>query len=347
MKEHEIIERLQRAITDTPIDLLEKLQNTDVVKMSAHDAYTKQDEPQEKKRAKVIPFTRFKPMLAAAMLVMAIGLSWMWAQMPVTTLFLDINPSVALTLTRFHKVKEARAYNADGERLLQTLDLKGMDREEALRALRAALPDAQAALLSVDTGENRRQEETDTAVRVLREDTQIVLSQAFTPTDTGEADAVQFHISPGKLELVKKALQAGSIRQPEQLAEMPIDELIAALYEEAIDIHTLVRVDGDTTPLEPKPTPPMEIIWPEPETEPPVTEPPATEPPVQWEDDDDWDDDDWDDDDWDDDDWDDDDWDDDDWDDDDWDDDDWDDDDWDDDDWDDDDWDDDDSDDDD
>lgn len=291
MKEHEIIERLQRAITDTPIDLLGKLQNTDVQKMAAHDRYTRQEESGRKPARKRRPFIRLRPLLAATVFLIFLGLGWIWAQMPVTTIYLDINPSVALTFTRFHQVKEARAYNACGQRLLDALDLKGKDREEALYLLATAVPRSRVILLSVDTGENRRQEERETAVRAVRDHTELVLSQDMKAGETKERDAGAYRISPGKLELVEKAIRAGSVRPAKRLAELPLDELITALYEENIDIRTLVRLDGDPDSLRPEPVAPVEITWPE-----PATEPPVTEEPVPWPDDD-WDDDDWDDDD--------------------------------------------------
>ena len=337
MNEREIMERLQRVITDTPIDLLETLQQTDVEKMEAHDRYTEQP------AARVVPIHRrpmtfLRPVLAAAMLFLVIGAGWFWAQMPVSTLYVDINPSVSLTMNRMDRVKEARAYNTDGEALLASLDLNGLSAAEALSQLDRAVPERGVTMVSVDAANEKLQAAGEENAQIFLSGSEVVLRQAVPSADRLREEARRLQISPGKLELIRKIIAADSVLNEQQLAAMTLEDILTALSAENIDIRTLVDVVGDAQQLHLEPQAPVEVAYPE--TEPPETEAPQTEAPsLPVEDDDDWDDD-WDDDDWDDDDWDDD-WDDDDWDDDDWDDD-WDDDDWDDDDWDDDDWDDDD-----
>lgn len=48
---------------------------------------------------------------------------------------IDINPSIELTLNRFDKVLNAKAYNKDGKQILSSVDIKNKDYNEALKIL--------------------------------------------------------------------------------------------------------------------------------------------------------------------------------------------------------------------
>lgn len=54
---------------------------------------------------------------------------------PVSYLSLDINPSVELGVNAFDKVVEGTGYNADGERILEGIDVEGSNVTEAVKTL--------------------------------------------------------------------------------------------------------------------------------------------------------------------------------------------------------------------
>ncbi|SCZ81363.1 anti-sigma-I factor RsgI family protein [Acidaminobacter hydrogenoformans] len=77
---------------------------------------------------------------AAVLLVTSGAVSYAYMN-PVTTINVDVNPSVEMRLNTFDKVINAKALNADGEEILKALNLKGMESDEAIEALIEAMID--------------------------------------------------------------------------------------------------------------------------------------------------------------------------------------------------------------
>ena len=75
---------------------------------------------------------------AAVMLVTSGAVSYAYMK-PVTTINVDVNPSVEMRLNTFDKVISAKALNDDGQEILKELDLKGMESDEAIEALIEAM----------------------------------------------------------------------------------------------------------------------------------------------------------------------------------------------------------------
>ena len=74
--------------------------------------------------------------LAAALLVITFGLRYYLRDTRnLATIYLDINPSVSLSVNRNERVTNATAGNADGEKILAEMDLKGTDVDVAVNAL--------------------------------------------------------------------------------------------------------------------------------------------------------------------------------------------------------------------
>lgn len=339
MRNNEIEGRLKRGVSQAPIDLLEIIQNTPVEKMKEHDAITAQYETTAGPRM-------WKPLLAAAVFLLMIGFSWMYTQTEIAKLYLDINPSLSLSVNRMDRVKDVTAYNEEAILLLDGLNLKGLKKDEAIALLYEKMPTVRnTALVSVSSkDEQLSRKELDDSVKALRgagakkNQDLLVLGQQVQPSAVIIDGSTVYHVSPGKLEFIKKLIVAGSTKPMDELVNLSIEEIVRSAYDDDIEVEKVVEVTGPAETLKPAPKPvPPPTPFTLPKTEPPATEPPRTEAPRTeapvvntWsddDDDDDWDDDNWDDDyddDWDDDsddDYDDDDWDDD-SDDDDWDDDD-------------------------
>ena len=62
------------------------------------------------------------------------GLLWM----PVAYVSIDVNPSLELELNRLDRVISGRAYNEDGERILESVSVKGMYYEDAIESIVAS-----------------------------------------------------------------------------------------------------------------------------------------------------------------------------------------------------------------
>lgn len=97
---------------------------------------------------------------AALTLALMAG-GWGWRNFSVrATLFLDVNPSVALSLNRADRVLSARALNEDAQALIRDMDLRGADAQVAVNALVGAMVQAgylnggaNAVLISVQSAD--------------------------------------------------------------------------------------------------------------------------------------------------------------------------------------------------
>ncbi len=73
---------------------------------------------------------------AAALVLALVGVGgWQMVYTPVAYVSIDVNPSVELELNRLDRVLSATAYNPDGERVLDGLDLVGRSYTDAVDAL--------------------------------------------------------------------------------------------------------------------------------------------------------------------------------------------------------------------
>jgi len=73
---------------------------------------------------------------AAALVLVLLGVGgWQMVCTPVAYVSIDVNPSVELELNRLDRVLSATAYNPDGERVLDGLDLVGRSYTDAVDAL--------------------------------------------------------------------------------------------------------------------------------------------------------------------------------------------------------------------
>ena len=70
---------------------------------------------------------------AAALVLMVVSAS-MWL-LPVTSIDLDINPSLELRVNTFGRVTELKGMNADGLALVDKLDVKGMRYDDAMQRI--------------------------------------------------------------------------------------------------------------------------------------------------------------------------------------------------------------------
>lgn len=98
--------------------------------------------------ARKAPLRRFRPLLlAAACFALLLGLSagLVLFFTPVSTVSVDINPSLELSVNRFDRVIGVTPYNAEGEALNESTSLLFSDYSQAVRRLLAA-PEMQAYL---------------------------------------------------------------------------------------------------------------------------------------------------------------------------------------------------------
>lgn len=147
----------------------------------------------------------------------------------------DINPSLELILNKQEKVMEAKPLNMDGKVLLEGLNLKEQDVEEALKIIsKAALEKGYLRqgeegffLISVVPGKGKETEGLDqlagklakVAEGVLQAEHVEVIVRAGTFKVELREQAARLGLSPGKYALYLKALEAGLPVTVEELKE--------------------------------------------------------------------------------------------------------------------------------
>lgn len=175
------------------------------------------------------------------------------------TIYLDVNPSVELEINSRDKVLAANADNADGAIILEDMDLEHTDLDVAINAIIGSmvkhgyLNDAQKMiLLSVDSKNDKRAEELRQQIsdELNAELTSLlgagaVLDQSVAATDDLKKLAEQYQITPGKALLLQRLIEENPNLDYEQLAKMPINELISYLKQSGVDVRNYVHCTGD------------------------------------------------------------------------------------------------------
>ncbi len=138
-----------------------------------------------------------------------------------TVIYMDVNPSVELTLDSDGRVLSCSAGNGDGESLLSNLELRGVERDTALSAILGAMylngylsEENNSVLISVDgVGEEPSKEMlasiTEKIDSVFR-DSDIscsIIAQPLTVSEQLKAKASEYGVSPGKMYLVEKLVE--------------------------------------------------------------------------------------------------------------------------------------------
>ena len=147
MTDYELETRLRRAVEHAVPDDLDgvlsrcKDRKGNVIDMTQ---YTNANTPETTPETKIVKKNsrRFLPWAAAACLALAVGVGGVYYQQMNTVasvVSLDVNPSVALSVNAKEKVLSATAANADGEQILDGMDLKGTPLNVAVNAIVGSL----------------------------------------------------------------------------------------------------------------------------------------------------------------------------------------------------------------
>ena len=163
---------------------------------------------------------RMKRLAAAACAVLLLGALPLGAYAyytPASYVSVDINPSVELGVNAFGKIVTVKAYNADGETVLNGLSLLNMNIGKAVRLIVASAADNgfvqhDGSSLIAITVESNNDAKADTLVQ----DAETGAEDALTSGDTAATietsqigldrrdEAIALGITPGKLNLIEK-----------------------------------------------------------------------------------------------------------------------------------------------
>ena len=181
-----------------------------------------------------------------------IGLGYFNNNMKVaSTIGIDVNPSITVTVNKKEKVLDVTANNDDARIILEGMDLAGSDINVAINALIGSMVKngyidelANSILISVDNpnsaeSEALRQKIVDELNAFINSGNNIsVVSQSITSSSDKEALANSYGISVGKLELIEKLIAKNNLYTYEELKDLSINELNLLLRSATENVTT-------------------------------------------------------------------------------------------------------------
>lgn len=183
------------------------------------------------------PLTRRAAIALAACLALAtVGVGgYAWAQAPCAYVAIDVNPSIELGINRLGNVASVRAYNEDGERLLQALDLDGLAYADAMAALeerlRGYLDDGATVEMTVVCDDERQ------AAELEQVGVGCLSASGSGSVHCSHASSEEHHAAEsagmglGKYRLYLELVDAGVDISPEEASAMTMRELRALLED--------------------------------------------------------------------------------------------------------------------
>lgn len=195
------------------------------------------EHPARTERRPARPLTRLAAIaLAACLAFAAVGVGgYAWAQAPCAYVAIDVNPSIELGINRLGNVASVRAYNEDGERLLQALDLDGLAYADAMAALeerlRGYLDDGATVEMTVVCDDERQ------AAELEQVGVGCLSASGSGSVHCSHASSEEHHAAEsagmglGKYRLYLELVDAGVNISPEEASAMTMRELRALLED--------------------------------------------------------------------------------------------------------------------
>lgn len=166
-----------------------------------------------------------------------------------STVSLDVNPSIQITVNKKEHVLDVTPLNEDGKTVIGEMDFSGSSIDITVNALIGSMLRcgyiselANSILISVDNGtsDSSLQDRLTAEVSALLQTdsfTGAVLSQTVTGDSALRQIAEEYGITVGKAQLINKILMLDGMKTFEELASLSINELnlIMKSYTEALD----------------------------------------------------------------------------------------------------------------
>ena len=193
--------------------------------------------PKDKKKTNVI---RTISAVAAALLLVVGGLGfWRSSRAVASTVMLDVNPGIGISVNKNEKVLAVKAYNQDAEKVIGNMNFEGSHLDVAVNALIGSMlrngyisDEANSILISVDSSDKAAgaamQERLMNEVSGIMESGNVdgaVLGQTVRNDEALKSKAEQYGITVGKAELIDQITAQNSLYTFEELVPLTINEL--------------------------------------------------------------------------------------------------------------------------
>lgn len=250
MKNKEINRRLQRAIKEAPINLLDEIKNQSIQKMKNHSHITRQVEKQKKS---------FKPLyaLATLSLVLIFVFSSFYQSMAIASqVYLDINPGIEISLNKSDKVLNIEATKLE-ESIIKALDYKGKDLYQLMEDLLNELKDhgymdkdKNAVLLSVKNASIDKKREQMTLLNDLIHEyftsnniSLLLLRQEI--SEDNEVAGEKSDVSVGKKTFIKNLVKLDYKLDVDDLMDLSLEDLINLSEDISLDLKSIIESDEE------------------------------------------------------------------------------------------------------
>ena len=192
----------------------------------------------EKKSPRISPFAKRLMPIAACFVFVFILIGGMLGlgNENYQTVYIDVNPSVALNVNRFGMVSSVEYLNEDAEKALNGIKLKGLSAEDALEKMITAYDengyfDSNAEIyISAVSEKNKNADKlfaklSERAEKIRGNRNYSVNTTKLTTEDRAEAD--EYGISPGKYRIISEIIE----KHPNYTVEDLKDKSMAELKE--------------------------------------------------------------------------------------------------------------------
>ncbi len=207
-------------------------------------------------------FKKIASLAIAACLVIAVGIfgfTYYDTNLAVESLVdIDVNPSVELMTNKKDTVIDVKAINADGEKILDGMNLKNSELKVAVNAIIGSmlkngyLDDDNGILVTVQNEDKTKAAElrnlvmTDIDESLTEHNVSApVINQTVEKTATAEDFAKANNISVGKATFVLKLAEKDSSLKAEELAKLSLKDIAGIVNAKNIDIKDIVDYDAD------------------------------------------------------------------------------------------------------
>ena len=188
-------------------------------------------------------------MAMACVMILSFGY-WFTAARTFASVYMDVNPSITFRINSREKVKEVTAENGDAEIILQDMNLRNMDIDDAVSIMldslirNGYLDETHHMLLLSMECDNREKgnlirERLSAKINeslMTQFGKATVLDQDVESDDDLEEIAKENEISIGKAAIIARAVKENSALNAEELAKLSMKDLMARLYQEGADI---------------------------------------------------------------------------------------------------------------
>ncbi len=263
--EKQINDHIKNAFKNITPDKAEEIWNTPVEKADSNAWFLKENTFKNKR---TVPSYVAIMVTAAACIILAVTFRITYSPLVSAIIYLDVNPSITIEVDKNNKVIKVSANNDDGSVILEDMDLKNKEADEAVDIIIEAMVkngyltnDKNALLISVDSKDEEHsssleQKISQSAGKTIATylDKSIILCQSINTDDDDKDMADKYNITPGKAALIKKLVSENQSWSASDLASMPMSTLLKYCMDEGVDISEYLgeygQVIGDIDDLE-------------------------------------------------------------------------------------------------